>query len=86
MVTTPLEAVTLDVVCYLDTEIYPFIGYALKGIIVTPYLQRRTEGEAVDVVTESALKSDNSSLAFGVNPIPWWKKYECKTHYSPEPS
>ena len=69
MVATPFEAVAFDGVRYLDAGIYPLVGYALEGFIVTPYLQRRTEGETVYVMTEGALKSYNGSLAIGVNPI-----------------
>ena len=69
MVATPFEAVALDCISHLDAGIDPFIGYALEGFIVTPYLQWRTESETVYVMTEGALKSDYGSLAIVVNPI-----------------
>ncbi len=69
MVATPLKAIAFDGVSYLDAGIYPFIGYALEGIIVTPYLQWRTEGETVYIVSQCPLQTDNGSLALRVNPI-----------------
>ena len=69
MVATSLEPITFDCVSYLDARVNPFIGYTLEGFVITPYLQWRTEGEIVYIMTEGALKSYNSSLALRVNPI-----------------
>ena len=69
MVTTAIEAVTLDGVSYFDARIYPFIGYALKGIIVTPYLQWRTKSETVYVMSQSSLQSYYGGIALAVYPI-----------------
>lgn len=52
MVATAFEPVALDSVSDLDARVNPFIGYALEGFVVTPYLQWRTKSERVDVVTE----------------------------------
>lgn len=43
--------------------------YALEGFIVTSYLQRRTKGETVDIVSQCPLQTYHGSLAIAVNPI-----------------
>ena len=69
MVATSLEPIAFDCVSYLDAWIYPFIGYALEGFVVTPYLQWRTKGETVYVVSQSSLQSHYSGITFAVYPI-----------------
>ena len=69
MVATVFEPIALDSVSDLDARVNPFIGYALEGFVVTPYLQWRTKSERVDVVAESPLQTDYCLTAFVVNPI-----------------
>ena len=69
MVGGVLEPVALDSVSDLDARVNPFIGYALEGFVVTPYLQWRAKGETVYIVSESSLQSDNGCITFAVNPI-----------------
>ena len=40
-----------------------------KGVIIVPYLQRRTESEGVNIMSECPLKSDNCLVSLIVNPI-----------------
>lgn len=69
MVATAFEPVALDSVSDLDARVNPFIGYALEGFVVTPYLQWRTKSERVDVIAESPLQTDYCLTVFVVNPI-----------------
>ena len=69
MVATAFEPVAFDCVRDFDAGVNPFVGYALKCFVVTPYLQWRTKSERVDVVAESPLQTDNGLIAFGVNEI-----------------
>lgn len=69
MVATAFEPIALDCLSDLDARVNPFIGYALEGFVVTPYLQWRTKSERVDVVAESPLQTDYCLTAFVVNPI-----------------
>ena len=69
MVATPFEAVALDGVSYLDARVNPFIGYTLEGFVITPYLQWRTEGETIYILSQCSLQTYNGSLAIAVNPI-----------------
>ena len=69
MVATAFEPIALDCVRYLDAWVNPFIGYALEGFIVTPYLQWRTKGETIYIVSESSLQSHYGGITFAVYPI-----------------
>ncbi len=69
MVDRVLEPVTLDGVNHLDAGVNPFIGYALEGFVVTPYLQWRPKGETIYVVSQSPLQPYNCNITLGVNPI-----------------
>ena len=40
-----------------------------KGIIIVPNLQRRTESEGVNIMSECPLKSDNCLVSLIVNPL-----------------
>ena len=69
MVGGVFEPVALDSVSDLDARVNPFIGYALEGFVVTPYLQWRTKSETVYVMSQSSLQSYYGGIALAVYPI-----------------
>lgn len=69
MVATAFETIALDCVSDLDVWVNPFIGYALEGFVVTPYLQWRTKGKTVNVVSQRSLHSNNGGITLAVYPI-----------------
>lgn len=66
MVATAFEPVAFDCVRDFDAGVNPFIGYALAGFVVTPYLQWRAKGETIYVVPQSSLQSYYGGVTLAV--------------------